>query len=159
MGIGKWPTVFLIPLFIFQDLVLRLRREPGSSPVYDMILRNELMKQDRFSDLIDLPAPFGEDAEALRGYLETFARPVNEAYQRFLVKLAEEGSDEEAAFQTVLNYARTRNLGGFVQSMRVDVPMPLPPRRVGQIEKKGRAKGMGKTPRVSDQFEDEEDLF
>ena len=144
-----------------QDEVLRKRREPGCNPIYDLLLKSEMMKHARFCDLIDLPAPFDVDDDALVRYADTFADRVQDAYSRFLVNLAEQGSDEEAAFQDILNYAKTRHLGGIQQSMSVDIPIPLPETRVGQSEKKGKGKGKGKVkgPRVSEEFNEDEDEF
>ena len=104
------------------------------------------MKRTRFADLINLPAPFEEDENSILEYVGNYARPVAEQYQKFLIKVAEEGSDQETEFQEILNFGRTRGLGGIVQSMDLAVPIPLPITRVGPSEtpstlRKGKGKG------------------
>ena len=71
--------------------------------------------------------------------------------------MAAEGSDEDADFRTVLNYALTRNLGGFIQSMRLYVPVPLQCGRVGQSGKKD--KGKGKAQPVLELFKEDDNLL
>ena len=72
-----------------------------------------MMRLRNFKDIIDLPAPFDKGPDALVGYAEIFAGPITAAYNRFKIFLDGEGSTEEDAFQRVIDYGRTRHLGGY----------------------------------------------
>ena len=119
-------------LALFQDKILLKRREPNSNPAFEVILRNEMMKGASFADVIDLPAPFHRGDSKLLDWATCFAQKVSAKYNRFLTLLAEEGSSEEEEFQNILKYARSRHLGGIIQSKDVTVPIPQPERRYGE---------------------------
>ena len=84
-----------------------------------------------FSDIIDTPAPVNEGDEALNDFVSIYDVRMRDKYKAFLRAASNKGFTEEDHFQMVLEYGRTRNLGGIRQSMDVSIPIPRPETRIG----------------------------
>ena len=110
--------------------MLRKRRVPGAHGVWDLLLHNEMMRLAGYADIIDTALPIDGGREAMDEYLSIYQRPMRDKYKMFLRAAQQRGFTEEDHFQMVLEYGRTRNLGGLRQSMDVSIPVPHPPKRV-----------------------------
>ena len=64
-----------------QNLVLRRRREPDAHPVYDLLLREEMMRSARHSRIITTPCPFEEGMDEVTTYAMGYAQKIEEAYK------------------------------------------------------------------------------
>ena len=63
-----------------RDKVLRRRREPNASPVWELLLRNELMRQADFANIMDLPVPFHETDQEIIRFCSIYAKEIGIKY-------------------------------------------------------------------------------
>ena len=66
--------------------ILRRRREPNAHPIYELILKDELMKHAKHARIIDLPAPFDKPEAEWTNYCSIYQEEIE---KQFLVSFQE----------------------------------------------------------------------
>ena len=69
-----------VPRCCLRDKVLRRRREPNASPVWELLSRNELMRQLDFANIMDLPVPFDEPDHEIIRFCSMYAKEIGIKY-------------------------------------------------------------------------------
>ena len=73
--------LILILLLSSQDVILEKRREPGAHPIFDLLLKEEMMKAAKHSRIISSECPFDKGEQAMTDYAMIYAKDVEEAYK------------------------------------------------------------------------------
>ena len=74
-------TVTVSNVLAQQNLILCRRREPDAHPVFDLLLREEMMRNARHSRIITSPCPFEEGIDEMTTYAMGYAQKIEEAYK------------------------------------------------------------------------------
>lgn len=96
-----------------RNYVLRRRREPNAHEIWDMLLKDEMMKFSKFSRVINLPAPFDKGDEELTRFCDIYRAEMDLKYPEYKVYLAGHPTkkDDQDEFEHILEFGYSRGFG------------------------------------------------
>ena len=84
-------------IFFLQSDVEKMQRKPGASPMWDLLMKNEIAGKR----IIDIPAPLKGDKKAMLEYCKLFADPVGKAYKAWELRVRSVGGNPQEEAQLV----------------------------------------------------------
>ena len=100
--------------------------------MWDLLLKNEMMRSSGHGEYIDTEAPWNGDEPEQTNFTMQYITIVERQYKKYKVRIAEVNSTEQEEFQAVLSFGKSRTLGLHPQPLDVNLPIPPPPPKTQQ---------------------------